>query len=352
MLVTALDFSLPEEGSTASIVYIPEGKHTITPCVDGKPKKVTIKMEASHGEKIAAGFQKLLEQRLSANVRPTFDFDHKDTGPASALPKRFFYEQGRGLMAEIEWTGAGRRAIESKDYSYFSPTFLLDDNGVPAGIPERGPLGALVNEPAFRDIPRIAASDATPDQPEKKEPTMSKLIFAALNINAADADAEQTALTKIEAMKSGSSKLEELNSKIVALTKERDEMKNSYEKAKAANQEAKELHADGLIKAACADGRIAPKDEDTKQFWKDLVVEKGDSAIKALDALPKKHEGITDPVVKASGEKQTGGKGSLIAAADALVKAGTCANQDEAIAQVAADNPELYEAYRDSLGDE
>jgi hypothetical protein len=228
----------------------------------------------------------------------------------------------------------------------------MDDNGVPAGIPERGPLGALVNEPAFRDIPRIAASDATPDQPEKKEPTMSKLIFAALNINAADADAEQTALTKIEAMKSGSSKLEELNSKIVALTKERDEMKNSYEKAKAANQEAKELHADGLIKAACADGRIAPKDEDTKQFWKDLVVEKGDSAIKALDALPKKHEGITDPVVKASGEKQTGGKGSLIAAADALVKAGTCANQDEAIAQVAADNPELYEAYRDSLGDE
>jgi hypothetical protein len=39
-----------------------------------------------------------------------------------------------------------------KDFSYFSPTFLLDDDGTPAGLPGRGPLGALVDEPAFGDV--------------------------------------------------------------------------------------------------------------------------------------------------------------------------------------------------------
>jgi phage I-like protein len=59
-------------------------------------------------------------------------------------------------------TGAGKAAIEGKDFSYLSPSFLIDDNGIPSGLPERGPLAALVNEPAFREIPRIAASDADP----------------------------------------------------------------------------------------------------------------------------------------------------------------------------------------------
>ena len=69
MLICALDYSLPEEGKVASIVYIPEGSHTITPSVNGKPKNVEIKMEAYYGEEVAATFQRDLEQRLAANVR-------------------------------------------------------------------------------------------------------------------------------------------------------------------------------------------------------------------------------------------------------------------------------------------
>lgn len=51
--------------------------------------------------------------------------------------------------------------FESLKYSYFSPEFYLGEDGMPADLPERGPLGALVNEPAFRSIPRIAASDSS-----------------------------------------------------------------------------------------------------------------------------------------------------------------------------------------------
>ena len=342
MLVTALDFSLPEAGETASIVYIPEGTHTITPCVDGKPKKVTIKMEAANGEKIAASFQAALEKRLAANVRPTFDFDHRDRGPASALPRRFFYAPGQGLMAEIEWTGAGRRAIESKDYSYFSPTFLLDDDGVPAGLPERGPLGALVNEPAFRDIPRIAASDATPDQPDKNEPTppaMSKLIFAALAINASADTAEADAVKAIEKLQSDH---QSIKASLASVEKERDDLKAQV----AASHKAR---AESLVKAAVADGRILPKDEETQTKFRERI-EAGDSfAEEILAQMPKKNEGITQPQVKASGEKQTDGS-DFMAEAQKLVTAGRAKTDEEAFVILASEQPALYEAYTSQFG--
>lgn len=338
MLVTALDLSLPKEGQTASIVYIPEGKHTITPSVDGKPKEITIKMEASTGEKIAAGFQKLLEQRLSDNVRPTFDFDHKDTGPASALPKRFFYSPGQGLMAEVEWTGAGRRAIESKDYSYFSPTFLMDEDGTPAGIPERGPLGALVNEPAFRDIPRIAASKAK-IQPHT-EP-MSKLILAALNVNAADADAEKEAVSKIDAMKKQKADLE---AKIKSMEAEYGSMKKKAEAAEAKIEAANKARAESLVKAAIADGRIAPKDEDKQAKFREKI-EAGDTfAEEMLAELPKLHEGIDQPIVKAGAEKSKPAAARIEAAqAKARARLGDTASFSQVWEAASEIDPEAFQ---------
>jgi phage I-like protein len=292
MLICALDYSLPEEGQVASIVYIPEGSHTITPSVNGKPKNVEIKMEAYNGEEVAATFQKDLEQRLAANVRPVFDFDHNDKGPASALPKRFYYVQGEGLMAEIEWTGAGRKAVESKDYSYFSPTFLLGKDGVPAGLPKRGPLGALVNEPAFREIPRIAASEQEAEITDTSK-KMSDLILAALSIEPETETAEAAAVAAIEALKSDA---ETAKASLAEITEERDELQ-----AKAA--EANKSRAESLVKAAVSEGRIAPKDEDTKTKFIEKIEAGDDFAEEILSKLPKIHAGLEEPIVKASGEK-------------------------------------------------
>lgn len=152
---TALDASaIPSE-----IVYIPEGVHEITPTVNGKPGKVTVNLPANRGHEIAAAFQRDLERRNRDNVRPTVNFDHK-AGAASALPVKFSYQAGRGLILALDWTNSGRAAIEGRDYSYFSPEFLLGDDGTPSGLALKGSVGALVNEPAFRNIPRIAAADA------------------------------------------------------------------------------------------------------------------------------------------------------------------------------------------------
>jgi len=312
MLVTAID-SAPTQGDTAAIVYIPEGVHTIRPTVDGKPQTITVKMEESRGEEIASSFQAQLEKIQAGNVRPFLDFDHAE-GPASGLPKRFFYEAGRGLMLEVEWTGKGRQAIEGKDYSYFSPTFFKAEDDSPAGIPERGPLGSLVNSPAFREIPRIAASEAS--NPIKTTP-MSNLILAALNINAADADAEKSALAKIDAMKKQKMDLEE---KIKSMQGEYDEMKKKAEAAEAHIAASNKSRAESLVKAAVADGRIAPKDEEKQAKFIERI-ESGDTfAEEVLADLPRAHEDLERPLVTA-GEEKTGTTSGRIAAAQAKARA-------------------------------
>ena len=333
MLITALDRTLPADGEPKSIVYIPEGIHTIRPTVGGSPETITVKMEPEQGEKVAAAFQGKLDSMLSQNVRPFLDFDHKE-GPASGLPKRFSYEKGKGLMLEVEWTGKGRKAIKGKDYSYFSPTFYKGEDGVPSGIPERGPLGSLVNSPAFRDIPRIAAADAR-DQNEPPENTMSKLIFAALAINASATNAEADAVKAIEQLKTDH---ESVKASLASAEQERDALKAKVE---AANKS----RADSLVKAAVADGRIAPKDEEKQTKFREKI-EAGDTfAEEILAQLPKLNPDIDKAkVTAASGEKLNSGS-DFMAESQKLITAGRAKTSEEAFLIMARENPDLYAAY-------
>jgi hypothetical protein len=139
----------------AEVVFMPAGQWRIRPRVNGIPKDVTVQVD----ENTAATLQRDLDARLAGNVRPHAGFDHKP-GPASFLPKRFKWDS-RGVVLEIDWTSAGKKAVEGKNYSYLSPVFLLDGERV-AGLPKTGEVASLVNSPAFQQIPRIAASAADP----------------------------------------------------------------------------------------------------------------------------------------------------------------------------------------------
>lgn len=161
LVTAALASSLVSIGGEppSEILFLPEGEHEITPTVDGKPKTIRVKVPAARGQEITARLQAALAERLAGQVRPHLAFQHQ-TGAASGIPKSFRYEPGKGVMCAVEWSGAGAAAIRNKDFSYFSPVFLIGDDGTPDSLPEKGELGSLVNEPAFRNIGLIAASDA------------------------------------------------------------------------------------------------------------------------------------------------------------------------------------------------
>jgi len=322
-LVSA-SFQTEVEALAESIVYLPEGEHEIHATVNGKPAKRKVTVD----ESILAAFANDLQSRQSRNVRPFAGFDHK-TGPASFLPKEFRYEPGVGLVLDIEWTQAGKNAIEGKDYSYFSPNFLLA-NGTPSGLPTHGEIGSLVNEPAFEAMEKIAAS--------YNENTMDIKPLIELGLVSEDVDpalAMELARAEIEAMKSKIAEVEagymqkeadavqaaaNYATELETVTASRDALAGEVETLKASLAEIEDKAADGVIEDAVQAGRIAPQDDKAKAFWK-AQIKADKNAIEILNAIPAKPvNGETVLAGKAEeGTKQTELKG--IALVEAAFKA-------------------------------
>jgi hypothetical protein len=209
LIFSALACALTGETAPKEIVFLPEGTHKLKP--QSHPKGIDVNMPASKGEQVAAAFNAALEKR--GNVKAWCDFEHTRRHPVSCYPTGFRYEAGTGIMATVEWSKSGRDAVEGRDARFFSPEFYIGKDGVPSGLPDRGPVGALCTEPAFREIPAITAADA--DEPEI--PPMSTLIYAALAITASAATAEADAVTKIEELKVTAGRVPDLEKELNGL---------------------------------------------------------------------------------------------------------------------------------------
>lgn len=286
-LITASFSSPVAKDAPGEIVYIPAGSSKINATVNGKPKEVTVNVTAARGEEIASKLQAALSSRLESTVRPRLAFDHAKTGPASGHPTAFSFDPERGIILAASWSNSGRAAIEGGDYGYFSPTFLIDDDGTPSGLPSKGEIGSLVDEPAFRTIGLIAASHS-PDEIQNQ--TMSKLIFSALAITPTDENAESAAVTKISAMQSEvtvqASRIVELEGELTAASDKLSELNKS--------------RAESIVKAAVADGRLLSKDDDKIEKFR-AKIEAGDTfAEEILASLPKLNADLTKTIVLGS----------------------------------------------------
>lgn len=279
---TQLPPSAPEE-----IVFIPEGENTITPFVDGKAKTITVRVPSHKGNEIAARMQIALQRRQSNTVRPFLDFEHKN-GTASALPKAFRYESGKGIMLAVDWTSSGKSAVEGRDFSYFSPTFLIDDSGEPSDLPEKGAIGALVNEPAFRNLERIAASHAGGEELSGYE-----LVEKALRVEAGEACKEIKATSSDDPRLAGLTGLElveaalEIEAGVTVRKETKDLIRKMNEDAKPSAREQLDALADELIRtgkatSATAKAKAAEMRPDLFQEWLDSQPEA--SCIKAAYA--------------------------------------------------------------------
>jgi len=280
------------ESNGFSIVYLPEGTHEIEATVNGKAQKRTVTVD----ERVLASFQADLAKRLSDNVRPFAGFDHKP-GPASMIPTGYRYEKGVGLILEGELTQAGQEAIAGRNYSYWSPSYLMS-KGIPVGLTPTGEIGSFVNDPAFRSIERIAASHtettmeiteiltelglAESNQTADEAVAAAKASLATLRESASTvesvtasrpAELEEVKAAKAEAVRIAG-ELETVKASLKALEDEK------AEQIKAANAE--------IVQAAVNRGAIPPQDEATKAFWLKSLDLDPESTKAALAALPGK----------------------------------------------------------------
>jgi len=191
--------------------------------------------------------------------RPYIDFDHEN-GPAAAIPKRIYWDDG--IRVEVDWTSAGADALKGRVYSYFSPSWLISDDGHPQALPEKGPIGSLVNTPAFQDIERLAAKNAATAANRKgtsMNGLIAKLVAAGL-MSKPDGDMTEDQLVAA------------LQAQMKAATDMADEAKVQCEQATASATEAKaklveisKAFASADVDEAVTAGRI---DKDAADEWK------------------------------------------------------------------------------------
>jgi phage I-like protein len=327
-----------------SIMYMPKGRWKITPSVNGKPKEIELDVDNFTADILQAD----LEQRLQDNVKPFADFDHLP-GPAAFHPKSFRWDADKGVMLDVEWTAAGRDAVAGKNYGYFSPTFLLSEDKV-AGLPDKGAVGALTNNPAFRQIQPIAASDNPPGDVTGNNPArdniMKKVIEELVSlgiITASDAGNEDTVTGVVTVnVRALQASLKASQDTVTALKAENTELKTKV----TATQEKE---ASDIIEAAINEGKIGGNDESTIAFFKAQLIAQPEATKKVLAAMPKNP--LLDKIVniKAGDQKRsTSGldRQALIEAQTAAVKATQAKNPHlsyaEAFNQAKAEKPDLF----------
>lgn len=334
-------FASSVQGAPDKIVYLPKGSHTITP--HGVEGEVTINVD----ESITAAFQQSLERRQGQKVRPYLDFDHK-RGAASAIPKSFEWDDELGLVLALEWTGKGRKAIEGKDFSYFSPEFLADlENNMPVSLPSRGPLGGLVNEPAFEEIPRIAAKNADDTKPKHIPMDNTSLVSAGIltSEESSKDDSVSVAAKRFSDVKLRASQADSAEKRAVEAEKKAEAVEAELVELKAKAKEVADARIETVLKAAFDDGRLDKSDEDTVGFWRDSLAS-NESAFKALDKLSAKKQHLKGSVTSANISDDEFEKNPILAAMeDAKAKGESSA---AAVALAARNNPGAYAEYRSS----
>ena len=118
-----------------------------------------------------------------------FDYEHasleRQAAPASGWIKELVWQDGKGIMARVQWTDKAAEFIANREYRYFSPVFYVrrSDSRV-CGLDSV----ALTNRPKTNNLTPILARLGESD---KKEKSMDReKLIAALGLNKDASDDE------------------------------------------------------------------------------------------------------------------------------------------------------------------
>lgn len=331
-IIQAFQLSLPEGPELPEhIQWMPPGKHKISASKNGKPAQLEVEVNEEVAKSVRASFLNLKEK----GKRPYLDFNHNGAESSATVVDIFWGGEDPklgGVRARVEWTKPGEEALRGRAYNFFSPTFLISEKtGAVTGTTTN--MGGLVNEPAFSAISPLMGKN----QP-KETTTMTKLLEALVSAKLLP----KVDLSEDEAVAA-------FSAAIKARADEATALQTRVEAAETQVKAAKTQHATSLVEAAVKDGRIPPKDEDTKAFFVNAIVTAGSSAEKALAALTPNPVFAKEAIVAVKAkENQTGeDEPSQIMAKQAeaiatYLRAHPEASRTQAFSACSAENPALF----------
>lgn len=203
-----------------------------------------------------------------------------------------------GLWVKNKWTARARAYIEADEFRYLSPTFHWDGRDHTTGG-KQGPtlyLVALLNDPEFFELPRVAAGSTHPAPEATGANTMDpKKLRLSLGLaeNATDEQVEQRAKelseneAKLKAQAAESEKLKASNAdakKVIEASA--DEAKKLAARVQALEDEKESTAVDSLCASLIKEDRIdAKQQDDVKAYAKVMGIE---AATKFFTAQPKR----------------------------------------------------------------
>ena len=253
-----------------------------------------------------------LAEKLNKGDEILADIDHQSCKPgverdtrAAGWFSKFVVDPIKGLFAKIKLTKKGRELIESREYRYFSPTFMLDENGSPTDLHSV----SLTNLPAFKGyIKPILNSEPNTKESIEMEITKDDLIqlikdtVASMNEAPVEEkkDTTDTTETSEKCDADGTCDVEEKKEEKVEDVEDKKEVTNACGKAKVVkNEEVKDEPAPAETPKAPEDKEIAvDKNEEKKE--KEII------KIQALNSTPT--VGIGDSVTDSCGWETKHGK--------------------------------------------
>lgn len=341
------DFSavLPDIGTgtpPTEIQWAPPGRHKITAHKEGKPATMELVIDARTADRLQAQVQDLREKaRGGVEDLPYIDFNHADgeaSGFISAVRWGGDDPVTGGVRARIEWTGPGIEALKGRAYRRFSPSFYLNANGEVAGAPVN--MGGLVNRAAFKNITPIVAGGPGDKPDNSMEDTKLAADLAAANAKIIDLTSQLAEAQSNKTIQAKDAEITELKGKVLSLEN--------------AAKEQQKVDAKSAVAAAVESGKIAPQDQDTQKHFESLYLANPESAKAILAKLPV-NPALAGQVVKAKGADVAAGathKSEPEQFVDLVqAKAATVGgSKGKALDLVIAEQPKLYEAWRNANG--
>lgn len=303
---------------------MPAGKHAICATVNGQPGKRVVTVDKAACERLQADLAEHLRASAAGEkARPMLMFDHA-AGNAAAKPLEFLWDDERGILLRVEWTKAGKEAVEGGNYGYISPSFRLEHGtGTIRGLAPGIEVGSLVNDPAFERNECIAAA-AWHEQLQDGEEWVSSAFLPPLNNIEKDENSRDNRNVAEESGFNNKRKehMEEINkllglapdadasavyAAISALKKQADaskaktdEIAAECETHKKALAEHKEKTADAFIDRLKKNGNIPPKDEVRASAARRLYMDDPEAAETIFCSMKPVHAFEADEPVRAN----------------------------------------------------
>ena len=263
-------------------------------------------------EKITKESLENLAEKLNKGDEILADIDHQSCKPgverdtrAAGWFYKFVVDPVKGLFAKLKPTNKGKELIQSREYRYFSPTFILDENGSPVDLHSV----SLTNLPAFKGhIKPILNSEPNIKESIEMEITKDDLIqlikdtVASMNEAPAEEKADMKEVEEVKEEKASDDTTDTTDTTDTREVEEKKEVVNACGKAKVVkNEEAKEEPA-----ATTAEAPKASEDKEIAVDKDEAKKEKEVIKIQALNSAPT--VGVGDSVADSCGWERKHGK--------------------------------------------